>query len=45
MRYEVGRDTSLRLDSGATSLAVGLNFAIFTFKHNIKVIQNGHLRN
>lgn len=45
MRYEVGRDTPLRLDSGATSLAVGLDFAIFTFKHNIKVIQNRHLRN
>lgn len=45
MRYEVGRDTPLRLDPGATSLAVGLNFAIFTFKHNIKVIQNRHLRN
>lgn len=45
MRYEVGRDTPLRLDSGATSLAVGLDFAIFPFKHNIKVIQNRHLRN
>lgn len=45
MRYEVGRDTPLRLDPGTTSLAVGLDFAIFTFKHNIKVIQNRHLRN
>lgn len=45
MRYEVGRDTPLRLDPGATRLAVGLDFAIFTFKHNIKVIQNRHLRN
>lgn len=45
MRYEVGRDTPFRLDPGATSLAVGLDFAIFTFKHNIKVIQNRHLRN
>ena len=44
MRYEVGRDAPLRLDPGATSLAVGLDFAIFTFKHNIKVIQNRHLR-
>ena len=45
MRYEVGRDTPLRLDPGATSLAVGLDLAIFTFEHNIKVIQNRHLRN
>lgn len=45
MCYEVGRDAPFRLDPGATSLAVGLDFAIFTFKHNIKVIQNRHLRN
>lgn len=44
MRYEVGRDAPLRLDPGATSLAVGLDFAIFTLEHNIKVIQNRHLR-
>lgn len=45
MRYEVGRDAALRLDPRAASLAVGLDFAIFTFEHNIKVIQDRHLRN
>lgn len=45
MRYEVGRDAPLRLDSGATSLTVRLDFPIFTFKHNVKVIQNRDLGN
>ena len=40
MRYEVGRDTSLRLDPGATSLAVGLDLAILALEDYIKVIQN-----
>lgn len=44
MRYEVRRDAPLCLDSGATSLAVGFNFAILTFKDNIKIIQNRHFR-
>ena len=44
MRYEVGRDAALRLDPGATRLAVGLDFAIFALEHNIEVIQDGHLR-
>lgn len=43
MRNEVGRDAPFRLDSGATRLTVGLDFAIFPFKHNIKVIQDGYL--
>lgn len=44
MRYEVRRDAPLCLDSGATSLAIGLNLAILTFEDNIKIIQNRHLR-
>lgn len=45
MRDEVGRDAALRLDSRATRLAVGFDFAILALEHNIKVIQNRHLRN
>lgn len=45
MRYEVGRDAPFRLDPGATSLTVGLDFPIFPFEHNVKVIQNRDLGN
>lgn len=45
MRNEVGRDAAFRLDSGAARLTVGLDLAIFTFKHNIKVIQDRYLGN
>lgn len=45
VRYEVGRDAPFRLDPGATSLTVGLDFSIFPFEHNVKVIQNRDLGN
>lgn len=45
VRYEVGRDAPFRLDPGATSLTVGLDFPIFPFEHNVKVIQNRDLGN
>lgn len=40
VRYEVGRDTPLRLDPGAARLAVGLDFAILALEHNVEVIQD-----
>lgn len=45
VRYEVGRDAPFRLDPGATSLTVGLDFPIFPFEHNVKVIQDRDLGN
>lgn len=45
MCNEVGGNTPFRLDSGATRLAIGLDFTIFSLKHNIEVIQNRHFRN
>lgn len=38
MSNEVGRNAPFRLDSGATSLAVGLDFPIFALEHDVEVI-------
>lgn len=45
MCNEVGRNAPFRLDSGATSLTVGLDFTIFPLEHNIEIIQDRHFRN